>query len=221
MAAEIANEFKPKMTHDEFITQLREAGFTEKTLAVLDEEDINSDAALRILSADDVETLAKEKGLTIGQKRLLIEFAAKLNPKKKESSEQSRAAPRSSHPASIRGRAHGYGDGVVSKPDRSRSPATQQKRMNPDESACLCVFNLSPHTSEQYIYEFFSRIAHVKNVKIVYDKMTGYSRGFGFVYFMDIQTAKYAKEAAQGMVIDNQQIRIDFSLTTRSGPSGF
>jgi len=89
MAAEIANEFKPKMTHDEFITQLREAGFTEKTLAVLDEEDINSDAALRILSAEDVETLAKEKGLTIGQKRLLIEFAAKLNPKKKESSEQS------------------------------------------------------------------------------------------------------------------------------------
>ena len=46
----VATEFKPKMTHDEFITQLREAGFTEKTLAALDEEDINSDAALRILS---------------------------------------------------------------------------------------------------------------------------------------------------------------------------
>ena len=31
---------------------------------------------------EDVEALAKEKGLTIGQKRLLIEFAAKLNPKR-------------------------------------------------------------------------------------------------------------------------------------------
>ena len=46
----VASEFKPKMTHDEFITQLRAAGFTEKTLAALDEEDINSDAALKILS---------------------------------------------------------------------------------------------------------------------------------------------------------------------------
>ena len=59
-SASIAGEFKPKMTHDEFITQLREAGFTEKTLAALDEEDINSDAALKILSVsgwiDDVLT---------------------------------------------------------------------------------------------------------------------------------------------------------------------
>ena len=46
----VASEFKPKMSHDEFITQLRAAGFTEKTLAALDEEDINSDAALKILS---------------------------------------------------------------------------------------------------------------------------------------------------------------------------
>ena len=46
----LADEFKPKMSHDEFLTQLREAGFTEKTLAVLDEEDINTDAALKILS---------------------------------------------------------------------------------------------------------------------------------------------------------------------------
>ena len=49
-ASSLAEEFKPKMSRDEFLSQLREAGFTEKTLVALDEEDINSDAALKILS---------------------------------------------------------------------------------------------------------------------------------------------------------------------------
>jgi len=205
----VATEFKPKMTHDEFITQLREAGFTEKTLAALDEEDINSDAALRILSSEDVETLAKDKGLTIGQKRLLIEFAAKLlNPTKKEdATEARRVAPRGSY---ANGRGGGY------KSDRSRSPATQQKRMNPDESTCLCVFNLNPQTTEQYLFNYFSRVGHIKSVKIVYDKITGFSRGFAFIYFHDLETAKYVKEAATGQLIDGQPIRIDFSLTKRN-----
>lgn len=203
-ASSLAEEFKPKMSRDEFLSQLREAGFTEKTLVALDEEDINSDAALKILSAEDIETVAKEKGLTIGQKRLLIEFAAKLNPKKRELAVEKRVAPR--------GRSYSGGY----KSDRSRSPASQQKRLNPEESTCLCVFNLSPMTTEHYIYEFFSRICSIKNVKIIYDRMTGHSRGFAFVYFNDMQAAKYAKDAAQGMIIDGQQLRVDFSLTTRT-----
>lgn len=36
--------------------------------------------------------------------------------------------------------------------------------------------------------------------------MTGHSRGFAFVYFNDMQAAKYAKDAAQGMIIDGQQV---------------
>jgi len=202
-SSSVAEEFKPKMSHDEFISQLREAGFTEKTIVALDEEDINSDSALKILSPEDIDTVAKEKGLTIGQKRLLIEFAAKLNPKKEP---ERRSAPR--------GRSDGGGD---YKSDRSRSPATQQKRANPEESTCLCVFNLAPMTTERYIYEFFSRICNIKNVKIIYDRMTGHSRGFAFVYFDDVPAARYAKDAAQGMIINGQQIRVDFSLTTRLG----
>ena len=52
----IVSEFKPKMTHDEFITQLREAGFTDKTVAALDEEDINSDAARQKYRQTDKQT---------------------------------------------------------------------------------------------------------------------------------------------------------------------
>lgn len=213
----VADDFKPQMSYEDFVSQLKEAGFTDKTLVALEEEDINSDAALKILSPEDVEALAKEKGLTIGQKRLLIEFAAKLNPKKDVAGDK-RSAPRSrgfGGPGGY-GANGGYGGTGGYKTDRSRSPASQQKRMNPDESTCLCVFNLSPMTTEHFIYEFFSRICTVKNVKIIYDKVTGHSRGFAFVYFHEIHHAKYAKEASNGMLIDGQQIRVDFSLTTRS-----
>ena len=46
----------------------------------------------------------------------------------------------------------------------------KSERLNPDVSSCLCVFNLSPSTTEQFIFNYFSRIGHVKNVKVVYDK---------------------------------------------------
>ena len=83
----MAEEFKPKLSGEEFVVKLKEAGFTEKTIDALQEEDINSDTALKILSERDIETLADEKKLTIGQKRLLVEFSATLKPKK-ESSER-------------------------------------------------------------------------------------------------------------------------------------
>ena len=78
----MAEEFKPKLTGEEFVVKLKEAGFTEKTIDALQEEDINSDTALKILSERDIETLADEKKLTIGQKRLLVEFSATLKPKR-------------------------------------------------------------------------------------------------------------------------------------------
>ena len=46
----VADDFKPQMSHEDFVNQLKEAGFTDKTLVALEEEDINSDAALKILS---------------------------------------------------------------------------------------------------------------------------------------------------------------------------
>ena len=78
----MAEEFKPKLTGEEFVVKLKEAGFTEKTIDALQEEDINSDTALKILSERDIETIADEKKLTIGQKRLLVEFSATLKPKR-------------------------------------------------------------------------------------------------------------------------------------------
>ena len=36
--------------------------------------------------------------------------------------------------------------------------------------------------------------------------MTGHSRGFAFVYFHDLHAARYAKDAANGMLIDGQQV---------------
>jgi len=62
---------------------------------------------------------------------------------------------------------------------------------------------------------YFEHYGKVESVQIVYDKKTGRSRGFGFIYFETLEGAISAKEGATGAEIDGQRIRIDFSITKR------
>jgi len=208
----MAEEFKPKLSGEEFVVKLKEAGFTEKTIDALQEEDINSDTALKILSERDIETLADEKKLTIGQKRLLVEFSATLKPKK-ESSERSEGSYRSTARAPPRGAKY--------QRTRSRSPLSDRRRHdgdreNPEQSTCIGVFNLPYSTKESSLYDIFSRFGYVKDVSLVMDKITGASRGFAFIYFADLETAVYAKESCAGMTVEGNTIRTEFSITKRA-----
>jgi len=203
----MSDDFKPKLSGSEFVDKLKEAGFTDKTIDALQEEDIVSDTALKILSERDIETLADEKKLTIGQKRLLVEFAGTLRPKKetkKSESHRSRAPP----------------PGTKYVRTRSRSPLSDRRRhegdrFNPEQSTCIGVFNLPSTTKESALYDIFSRFGYVKDVNLVYDRITGESRGFAFIYFADLETAIYAKESCAGMTIEGKAIRTEFSITKR------
>jgi len=204
----MADSFKPKLSGAEFVEKLKEAGFTERTIDALQEEDIASDTALKILSERDIETIADEKKLTIGQKRLLVEFANTLRPKKESDSSN----------GSYRGRGPPPGSKYVRT--RSRSPLSDRRRhegdrLNPEQSTCIGVFNLPTSTKETALYEIFSRFGYVKDVNLVYDKITGDSRGFAFIYFADLDTAVYAKESCAGMTIEGKTIRTEFSITKR------
>jgi len=203
-------DFKPKISGAEFVEKLKEAGFTERTIDALREEDIVSDTALKILSERDIETLADEKKLTIGQKRLLVEFSATLRPKK----ETDKSEGSHSH------RNRGPPPGSKFVRTRSRSPLSDRRRhegdrMNPEQSTCIGVFNLPTTTKETALYDIFSRFGYVKDVNLVYDKITGDSRGFAFIYFADLDTAVYAKESCAGMAIEGKTIRTEFSITKR------
>jgi len=74
---------------------------------------------------------------------------------------------------------------------------------------------MSTYTDEKILSQYFSQYGKLESVQIVYDKKSGRSRGFGFVYFECLEDAISAKEGATGGEIDGQRIRIDFSITKR------
>ncbi|KAF5182133.1 RNA-binding (RRM/RBD/RNP motifs) family protein [Thalictrum thalictroides] len=56
-------------------------------------------------------------------------------------------------------------------------------------------------------------------VRIVYDKDSGRSRGFGFVRFLEDESARSAKDATDGKVLLGRPLRISFAHEkVRGGP---
>ncbi|KAM3957132.1 transformer 2 isoform 5-T5 [Aphomia sociella] len=101
-----------------------------------------------------------------------------------------------------------------------RNPAGDRLRTspceNPTPSRCLGVFGLSLYTTEQQINHIFSKYGQVDKVQVVIDAKTGRSRGFCFVYYVNQESAKLAKNECTGMEIDGRRIRVDFSITQRA-----
>ncbi|CAF2677170.1 unnamed protein product [Rotaria sp. Silwood2] len=108
---------------------------------------------------------------------------------------------------------------VSSRRHRSRSNEHDTKddieRLNPAPSKVLGVFGLSSHTEEHVVRRIFSKFGRINNIHIVYDRGTGRSRGFGFIYYDRVENARDAKQETHGMEIDGQKIRVDFSLTDK------
>ncbi|KAI8377218.1 hypothetical protein EDC96DRAFT_571480 [Choanephora cucurbitarum] len=88
-------------------------------------------------------------------------------------------------------------------------------REAPEMSNILGVFGLSLRTREVDIEEVFSDFGSLEKVTIVYDHRSNRSRGFGFVYFKDQADATRARDALNGIEIDDRQIRVDYSVTHR------
>lgn len=59
----------------------------------------------------------------------------------------------------------------------------------------------------------FEEFGGLEDIQMVFDAKTGRSRGFAFIYYENVSSAKHAKEKLNGMDIDGRKIRVDFSLT--------
>jgi len=99
---------------------------------------------------------------------------------------------------------------------RSRSADNEIERLNPPANKVLGVFGLSLHTDERDVRRIFEKYGRIEEIRIVYDRRTGRSRGFGFIYYDRVEDAKEAKKETHGMDIDGQKIRVDFSLTEKA-----
>ena len=73
----------------------------------------------------------------------------------------------------------------------------------------LFVGGLSWDTNDQSLARAFESYGEVTDAKVISDRDTGRSRGFGFVTFSDANDARSAMQAMDGANLDGRTIRVN------------
>ncbi len=84
----------------------------------------------------------------------------------------------------------------------------------------LYVGNISFQTKEENLEELFGEFGKVNSVKIITDRETGRSRGFGFV---EMETSEEAEEVISnlnGKEVDGRTLKINVAQDKNAGGGG-
>ena len=73
----------------------------------------------------------------------------------------------------------------------------------------LFVGGLAWATTSESLHEAFSSFGEVSDARVVTDRETGRSRGFGFVSFEDDAAADAALQQMDGAELDGRQLRVN------------
>jgi len=99
---------------------------------------------------------------------------------------------------------HFVGTSVTTAP----ATAAVNNRQIQNNVTTLYVGNLAFHTSKYDLYNLFKQYGKVHSSRIMFDKVTRKSRGFGFVE-MNSKDAETAIEALDGMDFSGRNIRVN------------
>jgi nucleolin len=106
---------------------------------------------------------------------------------------------------------------------RQPNPAARAKQFGDvasEPSRTLFVGNISWNTTEDILWEHFGQYGEVSSVRIPTDRESGKPKGFGYVEYSDIESAKKGYEGASGSEIDGRNIRLDYSQPRDSSGGG-
>jgi RNA recognition motif-containing protein len=84
----------------------------------------------------------------------------------------------------------------------------------------IYVGNLSYGTTEEDLRQAFSAYGSVSSCNLIMDKMTGRSKGFGFVEMPDNSEADAAIKGLNGKALDNRSITVNQARPRESRPAG-
>src|SRR5688572_4831539 len=84
----------------------------------------------------------------------------------------------------------------------------------------LFVGNLSFSTGEDRLREAFEPFGDIQSVAVISDRMTGQSRGFGFVEYASASDAQRALESLNGSEVDGRAINVTVAREREGGPRG-
>jgi RNA recognition motif-containing protein len=72
----------------------------------------------------------------------------------------------------------------------------------------IYVANLGVNVGDQDLKELFAQFGAVSSAKVIIDKFTNQSRGFGFVEMQENGEAQTALDALNGTMVDNVLIKV-------------
>ena len=75
----------------------------------------------------------------------------------------------------------------------------------------IYIGNLSYSTTEESLSKLFSQYGDVASATVIKDKITGQSKGFGFVEFAEQAQAEKAIAALNGKEVETRRIRVNFA----------
>ncbi len=84
----------------------------------------------------------------------------------------------------------------------------------------LFVGGLAWATDDQGLRAAFESFGAIDEAKVITDRETGRSRGFGFVTFGTAEDAAKAQEAMDGQEVDGRRIRVDIAKERSGGRGG-
>jgi len=79
----------------------------------------------------------------------------------------------------------------------------------------LFVGGLAWGTTEDGLRAAFEKYGEIEDVRIITDRISGRSKGFGFVTFTAEDAAASAKEEMDGTALDGRNIHADFARERR------
>jgi RNA recognition motif-containing protein len=84
----------------------------------------------------------------------------------------------------------------------------------------IYISNLSFNVQDEDLKEFFTPYGEVSSAKIIIDKATGQSRGFGFVEMSDDEAAKKAIAELNDATVEGRNIKVTEARPREDRPRG-
>ncbi|KAK9315958.1 hypothetical protein V1522DRAFT_350640 [Lipomyces starkeyi] len=111
-------------------------------------------------------------------------------------------------------------DSSDSEEEVKKPAAKKSKSATAAATKTLFVGRLSWNVDDDWLKREFEEVGEVVSARIVFDKHSGKSKGFGYVDFADAASAQKAIDELQGKEIDGRPVNLDLSAARPAENSG-
>lgn len=94
---------------------------------------------------------------------------------------------------------------------QQQQPQAVAMGFNPNAARSLYVGSLDHRVTEPLLYEIFSAMGPVEQVKLIKDRVTAGSLGYGFVHFYDHASAARAVQQLNGRAVYDSEMKVNWA----------